>query len=133
MRVTPAYISIGANRSSSCSARSRTGTIAFGAGTFVALWNPDVSNHFSLKRLRLIYPKRNGGDRGVYATLPGHKGQVTSVKLLSDANAGPVFISGDAAGEVRLWEPGRQDTVRKGILQKRRADDHLPTDLYHKL
>ncbi|OCF36604.1 elongator complex protein 2 [Kwoniella heveanensis BCC8398] len=84
MRVEPAYISIGTNRSSSCSAATSTGLLAFGAGKLLALWDPSSSD----------------SPGGVQKTLPGHRGQITTVKALSKDR----FISGDNAGEVRIWE-----------------------------
>ncbi|KAK4684880.1 elongator complex protein 2, partial [Tremellales sp. Uapishka_1] len=95
MRATTAYISLGSNRSSSCAACSSSGVLAFGAGRFVALWNTEAET-----------------SRGVYATLPGHKGQVTTVKRLSDSKGKTRFVSGDSLGEVRVWE-GEHDQVGK--------------------
>ncbi|WWD16158.1 hypothetical protein CI109_100583 [Kwoniella shandongensis] len=83
MRVEPAYISIGSNRASSSAASTSTGTLAFGAGKFVALWSTQSTSAPYIR-----------------ATLPGHKGQVTSLKLLSDNR----IVSGDAVGEVRVWK-----------------------------
>lgn len=37
--IDPAYISIGANRSSSCAACFPDGVLAYGAGNTVALWD----------------------------------------------------------------------------------------------
>ncbi|WRT67342.1 uncharacterized protein IL334_004312 [Kwoniella shivajii] len=84
MRVNPAYISIGTNRSSSCSACTSNGLLAFGAGKLVALWDTESS-------------------QGVCETLPGHKGQITTLKLLGNDQ----FISGDTVGEIRVW--GQKD------------------------
>ncbi|WVW82861.1 hypothetical protein I302_104873 [Kwoniella bestiolae CBS 10118] len=85
MRVNPTYISIGSNRSSSCSAITPSGLLAFGAGKLLALWDTEsTSSH------------------GVQRTLPGHKGQITTVKLVS-SSSGDKFISGDTNGEIRVW------------------------------
>ncbi|OCF55861.1 elongator complex protein 2 [Kwoniella mangroviensis CBS 10435] len=86
MRAGPAYISIGSNRSSSCSASTSNGLLAFGAGKLLALWDTEsTSNH------------------GIQKTLPGHKGQITTVKLISSSSGENRFISGDTNGEVRIW------------------------------
>jgi elongator complex protein 2 len=42
----------------------------------------------------------------VHATLPGHLGQVTTLKLLSDSPGSTTFVSGDSVGEVRIWREG---------------------------
>ncbi|AAW41943.2 conserved hypothetical protein [Cryptococcus deneoformans JEC21] len=86
MRITPEYISVGANRSSSCAACSASGLLFFGAGNFIALWD-------------------SSSNRGVHATLPGHKGQVTTVKLLPDGR----LVSGDNIGEIRVWNSVKGD------------------------
>ncbi|GMK54156.1 hypothetical protein CspeluHIS016_0107420 [Cutaneotrichosporon spelunceum] len=75
-----AYISIGSNRSSSCAAALDDGLLAYGAGSTVALWD------------------MNAGGRGVYETLIGHRAHVTTLKRNSNG-----FVSGDQAGEVRVW------------------------------
>ncbi|WVQ78566.1 hypothetical protein IAT38_000652 [Cryptococcus sp. DSM 104549] len=80
MRATPAYIAIGSNRASSCAAATKDGLLFFGAGRLVALWQTTEA-------------------RGVHATLPGHRGQVTALKLLPDGRV----VSGDSVGEVRVW------------------------------
>ena len=41
---------------------------------------------------------------GVRATLSGHKGQVTTVKLLEDTAGDSFFVSGDTTGEIRIWK-----------------------------
>ena len=43
MRLGLEYSSIGANHSSSCSACSSTGILAYGAGRYVAVWDTEVS------------------------------------------------------------------------------------------
>ncbi|WVF71999.1 hypothetical protein IAT40_006810 [Kwoniella sp. CBS 6097] len=91
MRVEPAYISIGTNRSSSCSASTSTGLLAFGAGKLLALWNPSSPN-------------------GVQQTLTGHKGQITTVKALT----GDRFFSGDNAGGVCIWANADADADKHG-------------------
>jgi hypothetical protein len=49
MKASSEYISVGANRSSSCAVCSAKGQVAFGAGRFVALWDSEVCcpYHFS--------------------------------------------------------------------------------------
>nr|ODN87872.1 elongator complex protein 2 [Cryptococcus depauperatus CBS 7841] len=81
MRVLPEYISVGSNRSSSCAACDNSGILFFGAGKLIAIWDTTTS-------------------RGIYATLPGHKGQVTTVKLLQDGR----LVTGDEIGDVRMWQ-----------------------------
>ena len=48
MKASLEYISVGANRSSSCAVCSPKGRVALGAGRYVALWDSEVS-------LQLIY------------------------------------------------------------------------------
>ncbi|KAI5481950.1 RNA polymerase II elongator complex protein 2 [Pseudohyphozyma bogoriensis] len=91
-RVTPVYISAAANRSSNVAdVRTSDGLAAFGSGRFVALWDSaDVNS------------------RGIKATLPGHKGAVTTVKFLrsddDDAANATLLASGDSVGGVRIWK-----------------------------
>jgi sugar (pentulose or hexulose) kinase len=42
MKASAEYISVGANRSSSCAVCSGKGQVAFGAGRYVALWDSEV-------------------------------------------------------------------------------------------
>jgi hypothetical protein len=42
MKASAEYISVGANRSSSCAVCSAKGQVAFGAGRYVALWDSEV-------------------------------------------------------------------------------------------
>ncbi|WVQ98910.1 hypothetical protein IAU59_006041 [Kwoniella sp. CBS 9459] len=108
MRVEPAYISIGTNRSSSCSASTSTGLVAFGAGKLLALWEPSSSSSSS------------SASTGVQQTLVGHKGQITTTKLLSRDR----FISGDNAGEVRIWSETQQGTSSSGWAGERAWKAH---------
>lgn len=104
--VDQSYISVGANRSSSCSASTSSGLLAYGAGHLVALWNADV-RRIALKKVKHGLTRQPSSSKGVHATLPGHTGVVTTVKLLQDEDAegkGAAFISGDAAGNVRAWK-----------------------------
>lgn len=87
MRVENVYTAVGANRSSACCAVGSSGVVAFGAGRFVALWEAEA-----------------GPSRGIRRTLPGHGAEVTTVKLLSSQQDREELISGDAAGEVRIWD-----------------------------
>jgi hypothetical protein len=49
LSVTPAFISVGSNRTPSAAACSKvSGRIAFGAHNTVALWNPAVPDSFPL-------------------------------------------------------------------------------------
>lgn len=102
MKVSEAYISLGANRSSSCSACTSTGILAFGAGPFVALWDTQVT----IYPLRFSSPlMKKGSERsGVYATLKGHHGQVTALKLVDEQGGKAKLISGDSEGRVIIWE-----------------------------
>ncbi|KAK8869580.1 hypothetical protein IAR55_000147 [Kwoniella newhampshirensis] len=90
MRIEPAYVSVGSNRASSCAASTSSGTLAYGASKFVALWSTDSTSTPVIK-----------------ATLPGHKGQVTTVKLLS----GNRIVSGDTSGEVRIWKSADEEAT----------------------
>lgn len=46
---------------------------------------------------------RQDDTRGIRETLGGHQGQVTTVKLLSENRNHVRLVSGDSAGEVRIW------------------------------
>ena len=120
MRFKTEYISIGGNRSASCSARSPNGVVAFGAGKLVALWNSDVG----LVRIWWveILTSQDVPGKGVYDTLPGHKGHVTSIKLLERSDGAANFVSGDAAGEIRIWQSGPKGSVRL-MLSRRWISD----------
>lgn len=77
--ITPAYTAIGCNRFSNVSSPSPSGTVAFGAGHTVALWDDD---------------------RGVHQTLVAHKAEVSCVKFVDGVDA---FVSGDEEGVVKVW------------------------------
>lgn len=85
-RLVPRYTCTGANRFPSIAAPTPRGTVAFGAGRTLALWDP-----------------RDG--RGVYQTLTGHTAQVSCVKSVPGRD---VLVSGDEGGCVNLWT--RQDS-----------------------
>ena len=111
MKASTAYISLGVNRASSCAACTSTGILAFGAGPYVALWDTQVR----LALDRRPYAGAHGQNdkfKGVHATLQGHKGQVTAVKLVSDEPGRTKIVSGDTEGNVRVWEEGQGNSVR---------------------
>ncbi|WWC69248.1 uncharacterized protein I206_103185 [Kwoniella pini CBS 10737] len=92
MRVDPKYISIGSNRSSSCSVCTSKGILAFGAGKFIALWNTENNS------------------KGVYKTLNGHNAQVTTIKFI---NNNENLISGDRQGEIRIWSKDNEKNKKE--------------------
>lgn len=51
---------------------------------------------------------------GVKQTLPGHKGFVTTVKILKQSSeSGLVLVSGDSLGEIRIWSSSDGGKVRE--------------------
>ena len=50
--------------------------------------------------------------QGIYSTLPGHKGQVTTVKLISEAEGRAKFVTGDTEGNIRIWSQTDNKNVR---------------------
>lgn len=93
---TTSYISIGANRSSSCAVATVSGVFAFGAGSTVALWDMAAPG-------------------GVYATLLGHAGEVTTIKRVREENGKTTIVSGDSVGGVRVWAEGEDKQVRSSV------------------
>ncbi|KAJ2751088.1 Elongator subunit elp2, partial [Coemansia nantahalensis] len=63
------------------------GPIAFGAGTLVAVYDPD-----------------DPGQRGICVALRGHAGRVNCVRYAQGAPL-PVLVSGSADGTARVWTP----------------------------
>ncbi|KAL5487931.1 ELP2_1 [Sanghuangporus weigelae] len=77
------YISASANRYSRTAHASDSSLVAFGSGSFVALWYATEDDN-----------------NGIYQTLPGHDGLVTCVRFKSGENC---FFSADDRGLVRCW------------------------------
>lgn len=45
----------------------------------------------------------------MFATLNGHKGDVTTIKIVKEQDRQVTLVSGDSVGEVRVWQQeGRQ-------------------------
>lgn len=65
----------------------------------------------SSSRSRLASMQTNSS-RGVYATLLGHKGEVTTIKPVHERGGKTTFISGDSHGEIRIWQQGEGKEVR---------------------
>ncbi|WWC89777.1 uncharacterized protein L201_004703 [Kwoniella dendrophila CBS 6074] len=93
MRVNPTYISIGSNRSSSCAAITENGLLAFGSGKLLSLWDTESNEN-----------------QGIWKTLPGHQGKITTVKLLLEEEK---FISGDTNGEIIIWSKKTRSSEKK--------------------
>ncbi|EME86137.1 uncharacterized protein MYCFIDRAFT_161734 [Pseudocercospora fijiensis CIRAD86] len=83
------YIAAGGNRHPSA-ADWASELLVFGAGSNIALWNPDDADH-----------------RGVTALLSGHTDTVNAVKILH-RNDRRFIISGSADRTVRLWAASDQ-------------------------
>ncbi|KAM0791282.1 hypothetical protein ACM66B_005756 [Microbotryomycetes sp. NB124-2] len=103
VRVESQYISCGANRADVSSCRPSDGLVAFGSGPLVALWHSSDST-----------------SRGVFATLPGHLGQISALKFL-DTTAVNVhsnwLATGDSTGTVILWlEQSPDKWTRHAVL-----------------
>ncbi|KAI5803144.1 WD40-repeat-containing domain protein [Geopyxis carbonaria] len=83
---TASFVAIGGNRHPAAADWSSSGTLAFGAGKTVALWNPDDPQL-----------------RGITATLKGHTEKVNAVRFLPD---GETLISGSVDTTLRIWRGG---------------------------
>jgi elongator complex protein 2 len=132
MTATAIYTSLGVNRASSCAACNSDGLLAFGAGKSVALWNSEVSGRPVLnegKELSGVSQNNNGS--GVHATLAGHAGQVTTVKLLNQVDGLASFVSGDTEGNVRIWEQSQDRSVsRTSLIPARGLTDYVETKFH---
>lgn len=82
---TPEAIFIGANRQTQVSDfNKKRKIVAFGAGKTIALWRPlDPTN------------------RGVFATLKGHKSEVTCIRFFQEAD---MMVSTSEDFQVRIWK-----------------------------
>ncbi|KAH9938447.1 WD40-repeat-containing domain protein [Fomitopsis serialis] len=80
MAATVDYVSASTNRHSHAADASSSSLVAFGSAKLIALWNTEDPH-----------------DRGVYETLPGHEGLVTSVRFIDEAR----FVSADDKG---VWK-----------------------------
>ncbi|KAF5393966.1 hypothetical protein D9757_000085 [Collybiopsis confluens] len=77
-----AYIAAATNRFPTAADVTADGTVIFGSSNLVAVW--DISE----------------GDKGISATIPGHLGTVTCIRVI-DSNS---FVSADDQGQVRIWK-----------------------------
>ncbi|KAI0728765.1 WD40 repeat-like protein [Fomitopsis betulina] len=77
MQPTVEYIAASTNRYTYAADASNSSLVALGSGKLVALWNAGDSH-----------------DRGVYETLPGHEGLITSVRFVDETT----FVSADDKG-----------------------------------
>ncbi|TIC17714.1 WD40 repeat-like protein [Wallemia mellicola] len=86
------YTSIGCNRSSNAADVDSQGLIAFGAGSYLSIWNPNdkLSN-------------------GVKQTYSGHKGDVRIVKYLQSGRESKDIISGCTSGQLILWKNNNEE------------------------
>lgn len=124
MKTTSEYISIGANRSSSCAICTQRGRTAFGAGRFVALWDAQASSPKSIDS-SLSVDAYQSTSRGVRRTLKGHNGQVTTLKVVREDDEACVLVSGDSTGEIRIWTIDSADTVRPALQLASACDGRL--------
>lgn len=127
MQATASYISVGCNRASSVCDADPSGVVAFGAGRFVAVWNPAVSTGRGKLRpqaLMLTWSYQDRKQRGISRTHAAHQRPVSVLKAFSTAdrkgkgrvtssttgsNDGPCWISGDESGAVKVW--GRDENT----------------------
>ncbi|KAE9410421.1 WD40 repeat-like protein [Gymnopus androsaceus JB14] len=82
MTVSTAYIAASNNRHPGAADVTSEGTVIFGSSNLISLW--DISD----------------GDKGILATLPGHSGTVTCIRIINSTS----FVSADDKGEVRIWK-----------------------------
>ncbi|EPT02855.1 hypothetical protein FOMPIDRAFT_1159982 [Fomitopsis schrenkii] len=82
MQATVEYIAASTNRYPYAADASNSSLVALGSGRLVALWNAEDAH-----------------DRGVYETLPGHEGLVTSLRFVDEST----FVSADDKGVLRVW------------------------------
>lgn len=78
------------------------------------------SSHEPRDPNQLIPPRlQDSNSNGIHATLPGHTGQVTTLKFVParDAATSLFFVSGDSAGVVRVWKEGDEGTVRRFVKE----------------
>ncbi|TGZ83087.1 WD40 repeat-like protein [Ascodesmis nigricans] len=86
-RVATSLLALGGNRHPSAAAWSPHGTLAFGAGRCVALWNPQDETQSA-----------------VYATLKAHTDKVNAVEFLPRRNAhDEIILSGSVDKTLRIW------------------------------
>ncbi|KAA8913153.1 WD40-repeat-containing domain protein [Sphaerosporella brunnea] len=84
------FLALGGNRHPAAADWSKHGTLAFGGGRCIALWNPDDSSL-----------------RGVSATLKGHTDKVNVVRFLPNRTADDeIILSGSVDKTVRVWRRG---------------------------
>ncbi|KAH8830798.1 WD40-repeat-containing domain protein [Flagelloscypha sp. PMI_526] len=95
------YTALSTNRFPYAADVSESTCIAFGSGKLIGLWDPS-----------------NPGDVGVFKTLSGHGGLVTSVRFLTNE----VLVSGDDSGYLFLWRS--QSREEWNIVQKIQAHGH---------
>lgn len=126
----PVYIATGCNRFSNVAdVRERDGLVAFGAGKIVALWNSEVGTTMSsTKPASLTFVCtcyiQDSCHRGVHQTLPGHSGDVVSVKFLRSDDSAlhcAALVSGDSAGRVNIWVEDIQRGVSLSLAQRTRT------------
>lgn len=89
---TVAYIAAVANRFPFAADISQESLIAFGSHKFISLWNLS-------------------GER-IHATLPGHEGAVTCLRLVS----GSCFVSGDDKGVLCCWERSGSQVTPNSLI-----------------
>ncbi|CCX07201.1 WD40-repeat-containing domain protein [Pyronema domesticum] len=78
------FVAIGGNRHPQAAEWSPSGTLAFGGGRVIALWNPDDAKL-----------------RGVTTTLKGHTDKVNVVRFLPQNDS--IILSGSVDKTVRVW------------------------------
>lgn len=84
------YVAAGGNRHPSA-ADWASGLLAFGAGSNIALWNPE-----------------DGRQNGIHALLHGHSDQVNAVKIY-DTPQNRFLVSGGADTTIRIWGTTEDD------------------------
>lgn len=125
----PVYIASGCNRYSNVAdVREQDGLVAYGAGKLVALWRSEVSLGDGRTARPHLFDQyiantwiQDPTHRGVHQTLPGHAGDVTSVKFLRSTNEAlhcSAIITGDSSGTLILWKEDAEQGVRAVTLYR---------------
>lgn len=97
------YVAAACNRYSNVSdCRLSDGLVAFGSGRLIALYHSLVvfRSHFAPAHPLTREYHQDKDSNGVHYTLPGHLGEVTTLKFIADT----FIVSGDTRGEVIIWQ-----------------------------
>lgn len=94
------YIAASTNRHPQAGDASSRSLVAFGSSKLIALWDAKVDTSLKyMKQVMYRFFSQDVLDRGVYQTLPGHEGLITSVRFVHNE----LFMSADDKGVVKSW------------------------------